>query len=70
MTQVRDDRAGGSVVHVVTAEDGARACLSCGVFAIRLKCYRTTRTRLLSCSGHFVSIRWRKARWYCTATCL
>jgi transposase len=43
VTQVRDDGAGGSVVYVVTAEDGARACPSCGVFATRLKGYRTTR---------------------------
>ncbi|MFF7646221.1 hypothetical protein [Streptomyces canus] len=42
VTQVRDDGAGGSVVYVVTAEDGARACPSCGVFATRLKGYRTT----------------------------
>lgn len=36
------------------------------VFATRLKDYRTTRPRDLSCGGRPVSIRWRKARWYCT----
>lgn len=66
MTQVKDDGAGGSTVYVVTAEESARACPSCGVFATRLKDYRTTRPRHLPCGGRPVSIRWRKARWRCT----
>jgi transposase len=64
--QVKDDGAGGSMVYVVTAEDSARACPSCGVFATRLKDYRTTRPRHLPCGGRPVGIRWRKARWYCS----
>jgi transposase len=50
---------------VVTSEDSTRACPACGVFATRLKGYRTTRPRHLPCGGRPVSIRWRKARWYC-----
>ena len=42
VTQVKDDGAGGSTVYVVTSEDSARACPSCGVVATRLKDYRTT----------------------------
>ncbi len=30
----------GTVVHVVTTDDGARACPGCGVFATRRKDYR------------------------------
>nr|WTB35281.1 hypothetical protein OG781_42660 [Streptomyces sp. NBC_00830] len=30
VVRVKDDGAGGSVVCVVTAEDSARACPSCG----------------------------------------
>ena len=41
--KVKDDGSGGSTVYVVAAEDSARACPSCGVFATRLKDYRTTR---------------------------
>ncbi|MEU9186160.1 ISL3 family transposase [Streptomyces sp. NPDC048484] len=63
---VEDDGAGGSLVHVVTADPAARACPGCGVFAIRLKDYRTTRPRHLPCGGRPVAVRWRKARWYCT----
>ncbi|MEV0924587.1 transposase family protein [Streptomyces spongiicola] len=63
--KVKDDGAGGSTVYVVTNEDSARACPSCGVFATRLKDYRTTRPWHLPCGGRPVSIRWRKARWYC-----
>lgn len=66
MIKVKDDGAGGSTVYVVTSEDSARACPSCGVFATRLKDYRTTAPRHLSCGGRPVGIRWRKARWHCT----
>ncbi|MFF2507724.1 transposase family protein [Streptomyces sp. NPDC058067] len=66
VTQVKDDGAGGSTVYVVTAEDSARACPSCGVFATRLKDYRTTRPRHLPRGGPPLSIRWREARWHCT----
>ncbi|MER5903972.1 transposase family protein [Streptomyces mirabilis] len=57
---------GGPSVYVVTSEDSARACPGCGVFSTRLKDYRTTRPRHLSCGGRPVGIQWRKARWYCT----
>jgi transposase len=66
VTKVKDDGAGGSTVYVVTNEESARACPSCGVFATRLKDYRTTAPRHLSCGGRPVGIRWRKARWHCT----
>ncbi|MGY3678350.1 transposase [Streptomyces sp. TE33382] len=41
--KVEDDEAAGSTVYVVANEDSARVCPSCGVFATRLKGYRTTR---------------------------
>lgn len=66
MTHVQDDKAGGSTVYATTSDDSARACPSCGVFATRLKDYRTTTPRHLPCGGRPVSIRWRKTRWYCT----
>jgi hypothetical protein len=55
--KVKDDGSGGSTVYVVTDEDPARACFACGVFATRLKDYRTTRPRHLPCGGRPVSIR-------------
>lgn len=66
VTHVQDDKAGGSTVYATTSDDSARACPSCGVFATRLKDYRTTTPRHLPCGGRPVSIRWRKTRWYCT----
>ncbi|MGW3635127.1 ISL3 family transposase [Streptomyces sp. NPDC005122] len=66
VTQVKDDGPAGSTVYVVTNEDSARACPSCGVFAARLKDYHTTRPRHLPSGGRPVSIRWCKARWLCT----
>ncbi|MEV1051072.1 hypothetical protein [Streptomyces sp. NPDC049887] len=50
VTQVKDDKAGGSTVYVVTNEESARARPSCGVFSTRLKDYRTTAPRHLSCA--------------------
>ncbi|MFD0501782.1 transposase family protein [Streptomyces chiangmaiensis] len=49
VTQVKDDGSGGSTVYVVTSDDSARACPSCGVVATRLKGYRTSRPRHLPC---------------------
>ncbi|WP_346173463.1 ISL3 family transposase [Streptomyces cuspidosporus] len=66
MIKIKDDGAVGSAVYVVTNEDSAWICPSCGVFATRLKDYRTTRPRHLPCGGRPVSVRWRKARWHCT----
>ncbi|WP_434600131.1 transposase [Streptomyces sp. A5-4] len=68
VVNVVDDGAGGSLVHVVTADPAARACPGCGVFATRLKDYRTTRPRHLPCGGRPVAVHWRKARWYCAET--
>lgn len=66
VVHVADDGDGGSVVHVVTADESARACPCCGAFSRRLKDYRITQPRHLPYGGRSVAIRWRKARWYCT----
>ncbi|MGW4982365.1 transposase family protein [Streptomyces mirabilis] len=56
----------GRPVGVRGDKRGPRPGLPCGIFSTRLKDYRTTRPRHLSCGGRPVSIQWRKARWYCT----
>ncbi|GAB3709023.1 hypothetical protein GCM10027590_31240 [Nocardiopsis nanhaiensis] len=67
VTHFKADSAGQSTVYTVTSDDCAQACPSCGMLATRRKDYRTTTPRHLSRGSTAVRIRWRKARWYCTA---
>src|SRR4051794_33594013 len=53
------------VVHLVTADEQARACPGCGVRAGRIKEWVTTRPRDLPVAGRPVDLRWRKRRWHC-----
>jgi transposase len=56
------------VVHLVTADERARACPRCGVFAVRVKEWVTTRPRDLPVGGRRCELRWRKRRWICDET--
>lgn len=53
-------------VHLVTADEAARACPVCGVFATRVKGYALTRPRDLPSGERALELVWRKRRWYCT----
>ncbi|WP_433351483.1 ISL3 family transposase [Microtetraspora malaysiensis] len=55
----------GPIVHLVTADEQARACPECGVAAVRVKEWVTTRPRDLPVAGRRCDLRWRKRRWYC-----
>lgn len=57
---------GGRLVHVATAEESARACPGCGVFATAVKGYVVTHPRDLQLGSNRLYLRWRKRRWYCT----
>lgn len=63
-----EDSAAGLVVHVVTTDEAARACPTCGVISITRKDQRVTAPRHLPYGGRTASIRWHKSRWYCTET--
>src|SRR5947209_7861410 len=52
-------------VHLVTADETARACPSCGVFASRVKGSATTRPRDLPYGESGLEFRWHKRRWWC-----
>ncbi|MGW1004309.1 transposase family protein [Streptomyces sp. NPDC002520] len=52
-------------VHLVTADEGARACPECGVFAHRVKGWALTRPRDLPFGEHGLELSWRKRRWFC-----
>jgi len=56
---------GGTVVHVVTTDETARACPACGVFSTARKGRVITRPRHLNCGGRPVAIHWHKSRWRC-----
>jgi transposase len=55
----------GPVVHLSTADERARCCPQCGVGAVRIKEWVTTRPRDLPVAGRRCALRWRKRRWCC-----
>ncbi|MFE2317383.1 transposase family protein [Streptomyces sp. NPDC059441] len=52
-------------VHLVTADEAARACPACGVFATRVKGSTVTRPRDLPYGESGLEFRWHKRRWWC-----
>jgi transposase len=50
---------------LVTADERARACPVCGVFATRVKGSATTRPRDLPYGESGLEFRWHKRRWWC-----
>ncbi|MFE4416044.1 transposase family protein, partial [Streptomyces sp. NPDC056821] len=64
---VRVERLGDGSrrVHMVTADEAARACPACGVFASRVKGTAVTRPRDLPYGESRLQFLWHKRRWYC-----
>ncbi|MBT2229417.1 ISL3 family transposase [Nonomuraea sp. NEAU-A123] len=60
-----DGAQDGPVVHLSTADERARCCPQCGVAAVRMKEWVTTRPRDLPMGGRHCRLRWRKRRWWC-----
>ncbi len=56
---------GSRRVHLVTADESARACPTCGVFASRVKGSAVTRPRDLPYGESGLVFWWHKRRWYC-----
>ena len=56
---------GGRVVRVVTADETARACPTCGVFSCQVKEVVCTRPRDLPYGSSRLDLVWVKRRWYC-----
>ncbi|MFF4352502.1 transposase family protein [Streptomyces sp. NPDC001530] len=52
-------------VHLVTADETARACPACGVFATRVKGSAVTRPRDLPYGESGLEFRRHKRRWWC-----
>ncbi|MCZ4102851.1 MULTISPECIES: transposase [Streptomyces] len=61
-------QCGGRRVHLATAEEAARACPACGVFASRVKGSATTRPRDLPSGESRLELVWHKRRWWCRET--
>jgi len=66
VTQVEVDDAGGRMVHVLTADELAAACPSCGVFSTAGKGWVQTRPRDIPYGTAGLRLVWRKRRWRCT----
>jgi transposase len=56
---------GTRVVHVLTVEDAAAACPSCGVVSTSVKGKVTTAPRDIPCGQDRILLRWNKTRWRC-----
>ncbi|MFF6984663.1 transposase family protein [Streptomyces sp. NPDC008343] len=52
-------------VHLVTADETARPCPACGVFATRVKGSAVTRPRDLPYGESELAFRWHNRRWWC-----
>jgi transposase len=52
-------------VHLVTAEESARACPQCGVPSHQARGTAVTRPRDLPIGGRALELVWHKRRWYC-----
>ena len=58
----------GRVVHVVTADESACACPSCGVFSTSVKALVCTRPRDIPYGVRGLRLIWHKRRWRCGGT--
>ena len=63
--QVERLEGGTRRVHLTTADDSARACPACGVFATRVKGAAFTRPRDLPYGERGLEFLWHKRRWWC-----
>jgi transposase len=63
--RVASDAFGGRVVHVVTADETASACPSCGVLSVTLKGRVCTRPRDIPYGTTRLRLIWHKRRWRC-----
>ena len=63
--RVASDAFGGRVVHMVTADDCASACPSCGVLSVSLKGLVCTRPRDIPYGPTVLRLIWHKRRWRC-----
>jgi transposase len=64
--RIESDAFGGRVVHVVTRDEAASACPSCGVFSSSLKGRVATRPRDIPYGTTALRLVWHKRRWRCT----
>lgn len=63
--QVVTDGEDGRVVHVVTADETAAGCPSCGVISVSVKARVSSRPRDLPHGPTGLSLVWHKRRWRC-----
>ena len=63
--RIESDTFGGRVVHVVTADECASACPSCGVLSDSVKGLVCTRPRDIPYGTRVLRLIWHKRRWRC-----
>jgi transposase len=65
VARVEMDDRGRRVVHLVTADEAAAVCPSCGTRSTSPRQWVSTHPRDLPVGGRDVALRWRKRRWRC-----
>jgi transposase len=65
VAQVELDDEGGRVVHVVTDDEAAAGCPSCGVLSTSVKGHAVTRPRDVPYGQGPLRLVWHKRRWRC-----
>ena len=63
--RIESDTFGGWVVHLVTADETASACPSCGVLSVSLTGQVCTRARDIRYGTRVLRLIWHKRRWRC-----
>jgi len=63
--RIESDTFGGRVVHLVTVDECASACPSCGVFSDSVKGLVCTRPRDIPYGTRVLRLIWHKRRWRC-----
>ncbi|WP_433421412.1 ISL3 family transposase [Microtetraspora malaysiensis] len=68
VTAVERGDDGHRVAHVVTDDEAARACPTCGVLSTQVKQRVVTSPRDLCVGGEPITLLWHKRRWICRET--
>ena len=63
--RIESDTFGARVVHLVTADETASACPSCGVFSVSVKGRVCTRPRDIPYGTRVLRLIWHRRRWRC-----
>lgn len=65
VVEVEEDRGGRRLARLVTDDEGAAACPTCGVVSTSVKGHAVTHPRDVPYGEDAVVLEWTKTRWRC-----